>query len=59
MTYRAYIKDDLHIMKSVLINFTEETIKKMDELVTKGEYNSRSELIRDSVRKTLKEQRGE
>ena len=50
-------------MKSVQVRFPPEELKRIDELVKKGEYPSRSEFIRDAVRKaemirTLKELRG-
>lgn len=38
-------------MVSVQIRFPEEELKRIDNHVTKGEYPSRSEYIRDAVRK--------
>lgn len=38
-------------MKSVQVRFSPEQLKRIDELVEKGEYPSRSEFIRDAVRK--------
>ena len=38
-------------MKSVQVRFPPEELKRIDELVEKGEYPSRSEFIRDAVRK--------
>ena len=38
-------------MKSVQVRFSPEQLKRIDEFVEKGEYPSRSEFIRDAVRK--------
>ncbi|MFW6197139.1 MAG: ribbon-helix-helix domain-containing protein [Thermoplasmatota archaeon] len=38
-------------MKSVQVRFPPEELKRIDKLVKKGEYPSRSEFIRDAVRK--------
>lgn len=38
-------------MVSVQIRFPQEELKRIDTYVTKGEYPSRSEYIRDAVRK--------
>lgn len=38
-------------MKSVQVRFSPEQLKRIDESVEKGEYPSRSEFIRDAVRK--------
>ena len=37
-------------MFPVQIRFTKEIIEKLDELVSKGMYSSRSEVIRDAIR---------
>lgn len=39
-------------MKSVQVRFPPEELERIDSLVDKGEYHSRSEFIRDAVRKT-------
>ena len=39
-------------MKSVQVRFPPEQLKRIDELVERGEFPSRSEFIRDAVRKT-------
>lgn len=38
-------------MKSVQVRFPPEELKRIDSLVDRGEYSSRSEFIRDAVRK--------
>lgn len=38
-------------MKSVQVRFPPEELERIDALVEKGEYHSRSEFIRDAVRK--------
>jgi len=43
------------VMMTVQIRLTEDHVKKIDMLVKKGSYPSRSEAIRDSVRKMIEE----
>ena len=43
------------IMTTVQIRLTEKQIKNIDKLVKNGIYPSRSEAIRDSVRKLIKD----
>lgn len=38
-------------MKSVQVRFPPEELERIDSLVEQGEYHSRSEFIRDAVRK--------
>lgn len=38
-------------MKSVQVRFPEEELRRIDRYVERGEYPSRSEFIRDAVRK--------
>jgi Arc/MetJ-type ribon-helix-helix transcriptional regulator len=40
-------------MESLLIQFPEPMVEKMNEIVSKGQYGSRAELIRDCIRKTI------
>ena len=40
-------------METVQIRLTKNMLDKLDELIMIGEYNNRSEVIRDGVRKML------
>lgn len=42
-------------MQSFSIQFPEPMVQKMNEIVSKGQYGSRAELIRDCVRKAIGE----
>jgi len=42
------------VMETVQIRLTKEQIKKIDKLVSAGEYPNRSEAIRDAVRRLIK-----
>lgn len=42
-------------MQSLLIQFPEPMVQKMNEIVSKEQYASRAEFIRECVRKTIGE----
>lgn len=56
MTSKKYICDYLQLqnmskMKSVQVRFPPEELDRIDTLVKEGEFHSRSDFIRDAVRK--------
>lgn len=44
-------------MKTIQIRLTEEQIREIDKLINKGIYPSRSESIRDCVRRSINSKR--
>jgi len=42
-------------MSTIQIRLTEDHVKKLDVLVKRGKYPSRSEAVRDSVRKMVED----
>jgi Arc/MetJ-type ribon-helix-helix transcriptional regulator len=54
---QIYCNKGENIMESLLIKFPEKIIAQMNQIVKTGQYVSRSELIRTSVRQMLRRAR--
>ena len=46
-------------MTRIIVDLTEDQIKEIEKMIGKGAYKTRSELIRDAVRRLIKEEKKE
>lgn len=46
-------------MVRIIVDLTEDQIKEIEKMIGKGTYKTKAELIRDAVRKLIKEERRE